>query len=248
VLKVYYDGSGKDNKNNRFLTLGGFAATDGYWAFFEQNWRDTLNQFPGTPGYLHMNEAFTGKRGFAGWSVNRSIDLCLQLNAILQQTPRNCFRGTRYTIDLEAYRFWKPLAKLPPASKQAALDSFQQIFDWWMQNCSNPILELIDIIYDRNESFLRHTYEYWSTPKWRSRHQQFRFIRTVTSAAQEHTAPLQAADMLAWCGNRLKSGPRNAAIDKLCEEVVFGGGAAIEAVEYDAEYMRDRFGLIKTRS
>jgi hypothetical protein len=144
---------------------------------------------------------------------------------------------------MQAYRAWRKLANLRPASQQCALEAFLYAFKW----CSNTdvlILNNIDVVYDRSEGFLGHMYARWTTKKMRQRFPELHLVNTIASADAKKTPALQAADMLAWSANRLWIGPRHQDIDSLCEDLLAHGLSGWHG-EYDAEHLQDRRGLIK---
>jgi hypothetical protein len=248
VLKMYSDGSGKDNQRDPFLTLAGFAASPHHWIPVEQQWNKILSEHPLKPSYMHMNEAFSLKEGFPkdhGWTIDKVIGLCLELNEVLSSLPRDKFCAFRHTTDLKAYRYWRHIVpNLMSASRRASLDSFLEVFKWWSFNCPEPLMDKIDMIYDRSESFLGPLYNYWIDKEQKRLHPQLHYINTVSAGDAKQTPPLQAADMLAWCTNRLKVGPRDASIDHLCNKVVWGRSSGTCVCETDAEWLRQKYSRI----
>jgi hypothetical protein len=244
VFKFYFDGSGKEEGSSA-LTLAGYAGRELDWADFEREWRDILKSQRLQPAYMHMNEAFGLRGEFCerrGWTRDAVVALCRTLNDFLRQLPRDKFCAFRYTVDMDAYRYWRRLEALPPASKQCALNAFLQAFKWCCGG-NDRILDKVDVVYDRNETFLNHVHTQWTSRKMRERFHVLRLINTVASAAAGLTPALQAADMVAWSANRLRVGPRAAETDQLCKEIVWEGLCTWHC-DLDARYLQKRHGRI----
>jgi hypothetical protein len=225
VLKIYFDGSGKEDNQCSSLTLGGFASTIDQWEKFEEAWLRILDSHSAGLTYFHMAEAINPDgyfRHVLGWDLDKVLLVCRDLNALLAAMPKDRFCGFRYTVDLTAYRRWRTILHLPEASQKCAQEAMAKVYEWYGK-FDMPIIGPIEIFFDHNESFLRHIYRPWVHPE---RNREFwGLVKTVAPVDSKHTPPVQASDMLAWCANRLRVGPANSRIDEVCRMVVDSGSA-----------------------
>jgi hypothetical protein len=108
------------------------------------------------------------------------------------------------------------------------------------------LLEKVDVIYDRNEDFLRHIQADWRNKRRRREFPLLDLINTVAPAASETTPALQAADMLAWAANRLHAGPHNGPRDSEINEICHGilNGPATWSIDLDAATLQEKYGRI----
>jgi hypothetical protein len=240
VLKMYFDGSGKDDLRTKFLTLGGFASGEREWNYFDTEWAKILRD-RGNPGYMHMTDAFAFRGQFKGWDLDKAIFLAYGLVGLLMEMPKNSFHGFRCTVDLPAYRYWQALNSLPSAPRVCSRFLFSKAYVWFSESPTR-LLEKIDVIYDRDEDFLRHIDADWRNKKIRRRYPWWDLINTVAPANSKLTPALQAADMLAWAASRLKNGPRDKEIDELCGAIL--NGPATWNLDLDADTLQKKHGRI----
>ncbi|MBI4444123.1 MAG: DUF3800 domain-containing protein [Acidobacteria bacterium] len=198
MLKVYFDGS----NNQQFLVLACLAAEEKVWAGFESEWRETL-QACGNPPYMHMREAMPLVEAFDGWKPearNHLIDALVQVIATASQSPK--FRVLLCAVDLSGHALWRTRKQLPAPPRLCARVIFAQVWDWY-EKFDDPILEPMEIYFDRDEPFMRNIEADWKSSKMRNRFPALNLIRAIEQADMKLFPPLQAADMVAWAVQRL---------------------------------------------
>jgi hypothetical protein len=203
VLKAYFDGSVSSSKA---MTLAAIAADEATWSNFEPQWKYVLEDRGGA-SYSHMKEAMPLEGIFRGWQPeNRDwlIQGLKDLIAEFNHAPK--FRVFTCTVDLEAHARWKRQKQHPSPERLCARILFPRILDWY-QRFPDPIVDVIEMFFDRNERFMGHIQTDWNNKKLRKRFPMLELIRTVAPAEMRLTPPIQAADMVAWARNRLAVPP-----------------------------------------
>jgi hypothetical protein len=154
-----------------------------------------------------MKEAMPLEGEFKGWSpenrdwlIQGLKDLILEFN----QNPR--FRVFTCAVDLEAHARWKHQQQHPSPERLCAKILFPRILDWYA-GFPDPIVDGIELFFDRNERFMGHIQTDWNNKKLRKRVPMLELIRTIAPAEMRFTPPIQAADMVAWARNRLAVPP-----------------------------------------
>src|SRR5579863_4469964 len=202
---MYFDGSGNnDDPVSKYVTLGGFAAEDDTWNYFETEWWKILRD-RGNPSYSHMNEAIRHKDAFDGWSAEKTDFLYQGLLGLLTevgQTRRFC--AFRATVDLDAHRTWASVNNIPPIERLCADLAFFKLSSWY---ASFPTLVLgdIDIYFDRNEPYMNILMQAWNNKETIGKSPWWGLVRMIGPLEMQRTPGLQAADMIAWSHNRLKT-------------------------------------------
>ena len=118
-----------------------------------------------------------------------------------------CFNHTDSSVPLrkEPYRYWKNLDEdMPSASRECARRIFAAAYAHYSKS-DTPVISSVEAFYDRSESFLRHIHRDWTDKKLRRRLPFFSCLKTVAPVIAEDTPAVQAADMIAWCANRVKT-------------------------------------------
>ena len=209
MLKVYFDGSGKaEDPRTKFVTIAGFAGEEEVWSYFDQEWNGILSD-RGNPKYMHMADAIQHKHNFDAWDADKTDFLIQGLIGLLQEVTvgKNKFCGFRCTVDLAAHAKWRTMNRIPPVAQLCANLSFGQIMMWYGSFPDRIILPF-DLFFDRGDPFLNVLVQQWNNKETRSAHPWWKLVKAIEHAEMQTTPALQAADMLAWSHNRLKtSGP-----------------------------------------
>ena len=142
---------------------------------------------------------------FKGWaSSDRDYLIDGLLNVLLRFRDNPRIRAFTCTVDLMAHERLTNERDLPPPEKICARIVFPTMLDWYAA-FPDPILDVLDACFDRNEAFMRYLYADWTSKKLRSLYPVWNLIRSVGDSAMEQTPGLQLADMVAWGRNRLLS-------------------------------------------
>ena len=204
-MKCYFDGSiGGDD--DRWLTLGGFVATDAAWKDFHHNWHLMLRErYPIAP-YLHMTDLLTGNEPFerrAGWKDCKVTQLINDALTVLHQVPKNELCAFACSIDTIAWR--KLIAEGHPINPPAVLAAeigIGNLFAWYRQHHG---MAMAHLFYDTNEPFIRSIRTRWrqyNDPGKVTDQLFWGTIATIQPIEMRATPPMQAADMIAWATTR----------------------------------------------
>ena len=202
ALKVYFDGSVEDSK---CVTLACLAADDSTWVDLEQAWESARIRH-GNPAYLHMTDLVTRNGIYQGWTElqrDNLIDGMLQCWEPFREHPK--LRSFICTVDLASHGNWKVARRLPTPPRLCVRVTFPQILDWYL-NSETRVLDLMELVFDRNEPFMRHLDADWRSKSIRRRYPMWDCVRSIGSAVAEHTPALQMTDFIAWGRNRIASG------------------------------------------
>jgi hypothetical protein len=223
AVQAYYDGSGGPSPSNGpSITLAGYAARPEFWAEFEPKWNLVLAGDGRRPAarYLHMKEVnglqgeFSRERGWDEQTVKAllvDVGNCLSTawneNQGDADTPQR-FSGVSCTVWLNDYA--SAVAQLPELGKKPPEAICVDV-------CVSVALRLlpqapqgqgilgktgsVELCFDTNEGFLRRIFPLWRRP-FHKRSRPLQLVHRIRSADMERTAPLQAADYLAWNTNR----------------------------------------------
>ena len=208
-LQLYCDGS----RNPQYVTLAGLGAEESTWAYLDKEWRDILRNRGGA-AYMHMNEAFQHRGPFQGWSDDQINHLIFGLLGLLKEVNHYYrFSGFRCTIDLAAHKTARSInSNVPSVERICAALVFYRAFTWYSE-FTDAIITPMDIFFDRGEPYLDQLKQYWRTteiPYWcepakiANPAKFWDFIGRLESSNKTVPA-IQAADMLAWSYNRLKT-------------------------------------------
>jgi hypothetical protein len=205
LLEVYFDGSGKDDDpQSRFLTIAGFAAEGCAWRYFEREWNKILLDRK-APDYMHMAEAIPHRKAFAGWDAPRTEFVIQGLIGLLMEVNQSKkFCGFRATVDLGAHKKYRSENNIPSVARLCANLALYRIWCWY-SGFSDLILTPFEIVFDRGDPFLDVLMRQWNNREIRTDQPWWGLIRTIAPGEMKSTPPLQAADMLAWSHNRLKT-------------------------------------------
>jgi len=243
MLKVYFDGSGKDDLKSHYLTLAGFAGDKDSLDSLAREWLRVLDRHHPGLTFFHISEALAPDgyfRSDLGWTLAKVIRVATDLNGELAALPKRRFCGFRYTVNLVAYRKWRQIFELPSASRKCSQEAFGKVYEWYCGWSDTILSGPIELFYDSNEDFLKHVHGVWQHP---ARNKEFWSpVNRVESVVGRKTAAIQAADLLAWSANRIRMGPHDPTIDLLCTKVLREGAAIwnvdIEESEITGEYGR----------
>jgi hypothetical protein len=212
---MYFDGSGKEDSD--YITLAGCAADKDHWVSLEGSWESILEKH--SVPYMHMQEAVSCSGVFDGWGFDRVEVLTAELMLVVSSL-RDSMRVFVCTVCMADYRKWTSRLRMPPADRMCSRWTFDSAAMWY-GGFPIPVLDKIDVIYDRNEPFLKHVYRDWKGPKKdRLRKPFWDLVNTVAPVDCRKTPALQLADMMAWSVNRSHAGPPNARIDELSSFIV----------------------------
>ena len=198
MLKTYFDGSW----DSRCMSLAGLAADEDVWSYFDHEWRGILAN-RGNARYMHMKEAMPLEKEFKGWSAEKRDFLLIGLLGLLMEVGQHKkFHAFTCSVDLAAHDRWQARNRLPAAARLCARIAFPKMLDWYSE-FPDPILDTIDVFFDRNEPFIGHISNDWNNLKLRKKYPVWGLVRTVAPAEMLLTPGVQAADMLAWSAHRL---------------------------------------------
>lgn len=210
MLTMCFDGSGKeDDPNTRFVTLAGFAGEQDAWDFFNAEWERTLQRH-GKIGakcapYMHMVEAIYRTGPFEGWTDDEVGLLIVQLATIPSVVASvHPIQGMRFTIDARAHRKWAPQG-IQPIPENLAIGCWQRLFMWY-KDSPRAILEPMVILFDRGEPYLNAMMRRWNRRRsFRGKKPLWDLIKSIAPVEASDVPGVQAADMLAWSMNRVRT-------------------------------------------
>ncbi len=203
------------------MTLAALAADEQVWIYFEREWANLLSD-RGNPPYMHMKEAMPLKGAFEGWEPEARDFLVYGLLGLIMEIGQNPrFRSFTCTIDLVAHKRWKAEKNLPLPERLCARLVFPKAYEWY-SSFPDPILDSIDVFFDRNERFMGHIAGDWNNKKTQKTPPIWGLVRTIAPADMRQTPPLQAADMLAWARNRMAVVERNDKFSQLARDILNG--------------------------
>lgn len=200
MLEVFFDGS----VDERFMTLGGMAATDQIWRQLEADWNRVLSE-RGNPTRLHMTNAMTLNGEFSQWEgEDRDYLVDGLLNVLLSFRKNPHIRAFSCTIDLAAHRDASKRKALPVPERLCARLTVPAVLKWY-EATNIPIVAPVSMWFDVNEPFLRHVDADWRNKKIRSRDRMLEFINHLSPLDDSRSVGLQVADVIAWGANRTAS-------------------------------------------
>jgi len=201
VLRAYLDGSETESE---FLTLACIAATDDIWGSLENAW-ETVRMERGNPSALHMTEAMSLNGEFANWSAEDRDQLVEGFLGVLEEhRTETRLRTFTCTVNLASHGKWKSARRLPSPARLCARIVFPHLLEWYW-GIGDLVVEPMDVVFDRNEPFMRHLDADWKNPQIRKRYPVWNAIRCIHSAVASDTPALQLADMVAWGRNRFST-------------------------------------------
>jgi len=207
ALKTYFDGSESYAFAPRChcLTLACLATTEVVWPQLESAWIKTCQE-RGNLNHFHMSEAMALEGVFSDLLPEKRDFLVDGLTDVLGSFRNNSWLWSfTCTVDLEAHKRIARIKSLPSPARLCARIVYPAMLDWYA-HISKRNLESVDLIFDRNEPFMRHLRADWENKKFRKKHPAWEIVRSMVTAKMESTPGLQMTDMIAWAKNRLESG------------------------------------------
>jgi hypothetical protein len=203
MLTMCFDGSGKDDDpNSKFVTLAGFAGEQDAWGYFNEQWSNALGNLA---SYMHMTEAIQHQEEFDGWNEAKTEFLVDRLLEVIVQTfARYRFQAVRFTIDVSAHRHFSAANNTPGVSKSLALGAFYRMFRWYTQS-SHVIVKPMVILFDRGEPYLNILMQRWNSKGEPDRKPWWDLISSIAPVSMKNVPGVQAADMLGWSANRIRT-------------------------------------------
>jgi hypothetical protein len=201
ALKCYFDGSKAEGLS---LTLGAVAGDEQVWSKLQSDWVALLTREGAA--YMHMREAMSREDEFYGWleeKRNYLVDALLTLVRIHQKESDGRLRMFTASVDMVAYDEISARRWLPSPARMCIRGIYPKIYEWYM-GFPEPILDVIELYFDRSEEFMQHLDEDWKSDEYRKRHPQWDLIRTIAPVVMKTTPPMQVADMVAWSRNRVE--------------------------------------------
>lgn len=203
ALKSYFDGAvgfaGDDKTATpKCMTLTCLAADETVWKELEPAW-EGVRKARGNPLYLHMTDAMSLEgEVYGNWNADDRDYLLDGLWGVLQQFGKNPrLHSFTCSIDLVAYERWKKIKNHPSPARLCVRYAFPDMLKWYC-SFSDPILDLMDLYFDRGESFMRHLDADWKSKRIRSQYPVWNLIRTIAPVDMRTTPPIQMADMICW--------------------------------------------------
>jgi len=222
TLRAYCDGSRTDGVSS---TLACVAASDELWKEFDADWRFILRERGNAP-YLHMKEAMPLTGPFADWDeANRDalVQGCRDLLVIYSARPQ--FRIFTCVVDLAAHSRWAKEKHMSSPEALSVWIVFQQMMGWY-SGFKEPLVEPLDLYFDRGERYLRYIHNRWQKKTLHKEQPMWRFIRTLEPLDMPKHTPLQCADLIAWSRNRLSSTPADSPLALKPDVAIAGEWAA----------------------
>jgi len=205
VLKAYFDRSGKpEDPHSRCVTLAGFAAQEDCWSYFDSEWKDILADRGGA-SFMHMTAAIQHEHPFEGWDAGKTNFLIGGLIGLLREANASKrFCGFRVTVDAAAHAKHKAVNNIPPIAQLCANLCFARVLTWYGE-FPEHIISAFDLFFDRGDPFLHVLMQQWKNRKIVQEFPWWDLVRRIAPVKMEDTPAVQAADMLAWSHNRLKT-------------------------------------------
>jgi hypothetical protein len=211
-MQCYFDGSRVGlAKDESWLTLAGFVATDAFWNHFDTAWEtEVLQKREPHAAYLHMADLLTGNGIFKGWDWERRYSLVWDAVNYLQSLPKGAFCAVYASIDesarndlvTEGYDVSEPHVI-------CAECTIGQAFSWFFDTRPDNV-ELASIYFDQNERFIHSFRQRWQRELKGQRlvvaNCFWGLIADVEERDMRCTPGLQAADLLAWAVSRRHAG------------------------------------------
>lgn len=221
MLRGYYDGA-SDGKGHKFITLGGMIASVGVWERFEKAWSDALTEYDihefHTTDAMALEDPFLEEHGWnhekVGELVKKLWNVIAQFRAVKDYSTMSNLTATSCTIDIADYERAKlDIPNLRP--KEAICVSF--CINRWPTDLEKlgEHSGKAELVFDRNEAFLRTIDRVWRSVKknsrksvgWRAQIIDIVTRNAITSVGTNNIYPLQATDLLAWTINELHRNP-----------------------------------------
>ena len=223
-LKAYYDGSGKpDDPNSQWLTLAGYAGSEGAWERVRENWLGCLSaetnpQCPrsksGNP-YFHSVEAFNLREGYAvklGWNTLKVLSLARRLLNVLAPVERSDLIGFSTSIRLSDYRSVKE-HEIPALRRPEAIcvdgcigTMLRHPFLHPVEpptETIEPLPGLANIFFDKGDKFFGILNNAWKKKEHGERTWWASMVRSIEQVEDmRDDVGIQCADLLAWQMNR----------------------------------------------
>ena len=107
------------------------------------------------------------------------------------------------SVDLEAHReISARIPGLPVPARMCARGIMSKVIDWY-RAFPDPILDVMDFYFDRDEAFMQHLDADWKSPEFRKRHLVWELVRTIAPVDMKTTPGIQVADQFAWARTRI---------------------------------------------
>jgi hypothetical protein len=200
ALKCYLDGS---QKHGRQLTLAAIAGDEPVWAALDKDWTDFLAHM--SVPYSHMKEAIARKGPFQGWEKEKRDWFVNGLITFFNTHRAKYGRLKAFTssVDLKAHtEISARIPGLPAPSRMCARGIILKVFEWY-GGFPDPILDVVDLYFDRGEPFMQHIDVDWKSPEFRKAHPVWELVRTISPVEMSTTPGIQVADLFAWARIRI---------------------------------------------
>jgi hypothetical protein len=202
-MNCYFDGS-RGGQSDKWLTLGGFIATDAVWAKFQKDWEQMLkSRYPVAP-YIHMTDIVHGVDPFerkAGWTVSKVQELVRDAILVLGELDQSKICGFACSVDTSARdRIYAEGFDIPDASQICAEIGLGSLLNWYTDQHD---IGLAHLFYDQGEPFIGSIRSRWTEAE-RSpvKHPFWGRLANIQPVSMKTTSPIQAADILAWAFTR----------------------------------------------
>ena len=131
------------------------------------------------------------------------------------------FQGARFSIDATAHRQWGELSNSCTISENLALGAFHRLFQWYAST-PQAILDPITVLYDRGEPYLHQMMLRWNRRSSSIRKDKpwWHLISSIAPVDSKRVCGVQAADMLAWSYNRIRTKGTNDLAGKIAQTVI----------------------------
>jgi len=202
VLNLYLDESGVHD-DSPVLTIGGYLGRPEQWADFTTTWNEILTSIPASLGKTplrtyHATDAQALRGEFADWTCEERDALAIPLIAAIADSK---MPGVIFGLHLHDYN---AAMEAHPDLKAMMQEPYGTVFNWTvgtLMNISNDHgnTEPLAVIHEQN-SYRALALEQFD---WMKKHANpYGSLTTLTFGDKLCYPPLQAADILAFEGNR----------------------------------------------
>jgi hypothetical protein len=191
VLRAYFDESGT-HARSRIVTVVGVVATPKKWRAFTRLWWQTL-KVAGVKGEFKSDECVRGLGQYEGWPMGTRRQLRAQLGRLIDDHAIYASVVSMLRADFKA-------EIVPHATKG---DLWEDPYPWCLRACLEYIAKTekragrrVACVADEGHGYQSRFFEYF--PKLKQAKNWRQVFVSLTAAASEDYAPLQAAEWLVY--------------------------------------------------
>ena len=199
VIRTYMDESGT-HEGSPYVTVGAYAGQPKHWKAFTKEWN--FRKKPDGIAVYHATDCANQRGEFEGWSVEQCNTFAAKMLPILPKHPPI---GVVIGIDMNAF---EEGMKAAPELREMIGTPYACCFQWVVQRLLSIVEghgsnERLAFFHERND-YKKEADEAFD---WIIRHRRRHSSEmTLTFGTKEQYVPLQAADILAYEGNKRMQG------------------------------------------